>query len=179
MELYIVRHGETDCNKTNILQGMKIPSYLNEKGEKQAECVGRRLKNIKFDHIYCSDFPRAVKTAEIIKEELDCKPPLSERAELRERNYGDFEGHTWAEVRAILNTNAQRSVIEAPPNGESLYEVKERIENFIAFLKEVHKEKENILLVTHHGAVIMLFVCLLGLTLKSHRNFYFDNCSVS
>lgn len=179
MELYIVRHGETEFNRANILQGASIPSHLNSKGEKQASLLGKRLKKIKFDHIYTSDLNRAKKTAEIISNELDFVPQITECEELRERNYGDFEGHTWDDVRKNLNTDAQRSVVSAPPNGESLYDVKNRIAKFLDYVKSKHGENDNILVVTHNGAVIMMFLCLLELTLDSHRNFIFSNGSLS
>ncbi|MBQ7256580.1 MAG: histidine phosphatase family protein [Abditibacteriota bacterium] len=178
MELYIVRHGETTANRTHILQGMSYPSYLNEIGREQAISVGKRLKEVKFNHIYTSDLIRAKTTAELIRNELGVKPPLTETKALRERNYGDFEGHTWAEVRKFYNTNAQRSVVEAPPNGESLYDVRDRINAFIKDLKEKYSD-ENILLVTHHGAVMMLCVCLLDLGFEHHKKFQFDNGSVT
>ena len=178
MELYIVRHGETTANKTHILQGMSVPSYLNEIGKEQAKSVGNRLKNTKFDHIYTSDLIRAKTTAELIQIELQIKPPITETKALRERDYGDFEGHTWAEVRKFYNTNAQRSVVEAPPNGESLYDVRARIDAFINELKEKYTD-ENILLVTHHGAVMMLCVCLLDLGFEHHKKFQFDNGSLT
>ena len=174
-----MRHGETTANKTHILQGMSYPSYLNEVGVEQAKSVGSRLKEIKFDHIYSSDLIRARTTAELIREELDFKPSLTEIKALRERDYGDFEGHTWAEVRKYYNTNAQRSVVEAPPNGESLYDVRDRIENFIKEIKLKWIGDENILLVTHHGAVMMLCVCLLELGFEHHKKFQFDNGSVT
>lgn len=179
MELYIVRHGETEFNRANILQGASIPSQLNSKGEKQASLLGERLKKIKFDHIYTSDLNRAKKTAEIISGQLDFVPQITECRDLRERNYGDFEGHTWDDVRKNLNTDAQRSVVWAPPNGESLYDVKNRIEKFLDYVKSKHGENDNILVVTHNGAVIMMFLCLLELTLDSHKNFIFSNGSLS
>lgn len=179
MELYIVRHGETECNRGHVVQGFTVPSYLNEKGRSQARCTGKKLKNIKFSHIYSSDLERAKETCRIISEELDFQPDVSFHSELRERNYGEFEGHSWEEIKKIFGTDTARSITEAPPGGESLWDVKKRLDDFISFLKKTHRDNENILVITHNGTVIMLFLCLLELSFSNHKNFLFDNGSVS
>ena len=179
MELYIVRHGETNLNHLKILQGKSNVSLLNEAGEAQGRLIGSHLKETKFDAVYTSDLARAVRTAELICEENQFKFEIFQDERLRERDYGDFEGHTWEEVRKTLKTDAQRSVVEAPPNGESLFHVRNRVTSFIEDIKAKYKGDEKVLLVTHHGTIMMLFVVLLELGLEHHRNFKFDNGSLS
>jgi len=179
LELYIVRHGETDLNKTHILQGISLISHLDEKGVEQVTKAGKTLKNIKFDHIYSSDLLRTKETTDLILNELNFKPEVTYSEKLRERNHGDYEGHTWEEVREKINSDAFRSVVEAPPNGESLYDVKNRVEAFIEEIKSKYVGDENILVVSHNGAIIMMFLCLLNLGLENHRNFQFFNGSIS
>ena len=63
--IYIVRHGQTEKNKANVLQGRSdVP--LNEAGRQQAEEV--REAGISFDLVYTSPLIRAVQTAEITPE---------------------------------------------------------------------------------------------------------------
>lgn len=51
--IYVIRHGQTDLNKENRLQGRSgLP--LNEIGIKQAEQLRVLLQNIKFDYVFSS-----------------------------------------------------------------------------------------------------------------------------
>lgn len=62
--LYIMRHGRTDWNERNKLQGRTdIP--LNAAGRKMAEEAAAVYKNVPLDVCYCSPLARARQTAEI------------------------------------------------------------------------------------------------------------------
>lgn len=66
MDIYLIRHGETDWNKEKKLQGVTdIP--LNAYGIELAEKTAEGLKDVPFDRIYTSPLIRAKKTAEIIR----------------------------------------------------------------------------------------------------------------
>lgn len=59
MDLYIIRHGESQGNV-----GLNIENpELTDLGKKQAELLALRLRNIKFDAILSSPLKRAVQTA--------------------------------------------------------------------------------------------------------------------
>ena len=69
MKLYIVRHGRA-LSATGAFNGLDLPEleeesrdFLSEIGLKQAELLGWRLKDVKFDIAYTSHLPRAVQTA--------------------------------------------------------------------------------------------------------------------
>lgn len=65
MELYIIRHGETDWNKKHILQGQSdVP--LNENGRNLAVLTGKAISDIHFDIIYASPLIRAYETAQLM-----------------------------------------------------------------------------------------------------------------
>ena len=68
--IYIIRHGQTELNITNVLQG-RSNHPLNETGIRQAEEAAERLKDISFDVVYSSPLIRAVRTAEIIVPESE------------------------------------------------------------------------------------------------------------
>lgn len=59
MDLYIIRHGES---QGNVGQDVENPC-LTELGQKQAELLALRLRNVKFDAILSSPLTRAVQTA--------------------------------------------------------------------------------------------------------------------
>jgi len=67
MQIYLVRHGETDWNRENRLQGQTdIP--LNNTGISQAYQLRQKInaRNLKFDAVYVSPLQRTLKTAQII-----------------------------------------------------------------------------------------------------------------
>lgn len=66
VELYIVRHGETDTNYEGRINGMPTDKPLNANGIKQVEELKKHIDITKFDEIYSSPMKRAVQTAEIL-----------------------------------------------------------------------------------------------------------------
>ena len=85
--IYIIRHGKTEMNKANVLQG-RSNHPLNDEGILQAKTAADRLKDIHFDHVFSSPLTRAVQTAEIIAPHRT--PIIEER--LIEMDYGPYEG---------------------------------------------------------------------------------------
>ncbi len=62
MEIYLVRHGETQWNKEEVFRGRKdIP--LNEAGRKQAAQAGAYFAGIPVKRIVSSPLARSVETA--------------------------------------------------------------------------------------------------------------------
>ena len=52
MKLYVIRHGETEQWKNRIIANLSEP--LNKKGMNQAINVGKKLRKLDLDIIYCS-----------------------------------------------------------------------------------------------------------------------------
>ena len=93
---YLVRHGETEWNRIRRIQGVSdIP--LNDTGRAQAAAVGDILSKHSFDLIVSSPLSRALETARIISRRLGMPLPLVV-PDLIERNYGEAEGQTRAEL---------------------------------------------------------------------------------
>ena len=96
--LYLVRHGKTFLNTTDQVQGW-IDSPLTEKGESQADAVGRGMKDIKFVSAFSSDLGRQRETAlRILAQNAGPAPELREVIGLREWFYGGYEGKMNAEM---------------------------------------------------------------------------------
>lgn len=58
--IYLVRHGETEANRREIVQG-QLDTHLNKSGIEQAALVSEELQKIPFDEGYSSDLSRASK----------------------------------------------------------------------------------------------------------------------
>jgi len=94
-EIWLIRHGETVWSLSGQHTGRTdIP--LTDHGERQAELLARRLKGKKFALVLSSPLRRALATCRIAG--------LAEEAvtddDLREWDYGAYEGRTTAEIRA-------------------------------------------------------------------------------
>lgn len=88
--LTLVRHGQTDWNLAQRIQGSTdIP--LNETGRQQALETGRRLRGRCIDSIATSPLVRALETARIIAEVLGLDEPAIV-SDIVERAYGEAEG---------------------------------------------------------------------------------------
>lgn len=165
-KVIFVRHGETCWNHSKRYQGHSdIP--LNETGLQQAKRVARRLARETISAVYSSDLRRAVQTAEVIAEEHSLHPIVS--PELREVNFGLWEGLTYEEIMAtwpdVLSTIYSRPGSVLIPEGESFYDVQRRTAIGLSKCIANHHE-ETIVLVSHGGTMRVLLCDALGLPIE-------------
>lgn len=147
--LYIVRHGQTQSNKLEIVMGdSDLP--LNLTGEVNAKNVGRKLKELKVkpDAVYSSVLQRAAKTADIIAKELNYTKPIDRSQELREINYGDIEGISFKQARETIPAYKSKEVNFVFPNGESYAQLYKRVTKEIERIMSENQGK-TILIVSH------------------------------
>jgi isoleucyl-tRNA synthetase len=92
-EVYFIRHGETDHNLAQIMNGGDVDTPLNTTGKKQAQEAGKiaRLQGMKFDIIYSSPLSRASETAEIIAEEVGYTGEILKSEGLLEQLSGKYK----------------------------------------------------------------------------------------
>ena len=161
MQLYLARHGETDWNLSNRIQGQTdIP--LNENGRKQAVELVNTIKErgLHFDKIYTSKMMRAMETAKIVAGELGVKAQILEGIE--EISFGEWEGYTWRQVREIFPEEYgiwhKNRRYQIPPGGESYEQLLKRA---IQAMKCAVKESKGAVLVVTHSAVIMTMLSFL------------------
>jgi len=158
MKLIIVRHGETEANKKDIMQG-QTSSSLTKKGKEQIKKLSARLKNEKIDVIFSSDLPRARLTTEEIAKYH--KIPLHYLAELRERDVGVLEGVSKEEFFKARDDSGLSKLEFKPENGESFTEMIQRVQGFLEMLLRKYTNK-TVLICSHGGFIKMT----LGILLK-------------
>lgn len=137
--LYFIRHGETDFNAVQRLQG-QYETRLNARGRQQAEiCAGMLTELFARDGIVAakmayvsSPLMRARETMEIIGRRLGLEPQAyATDARLKEISYGAWEGLTLREVEArepgVLERREREKWDFRPPGGESYREVADRV----------------------------------------------------
>lgn len=151
MKIYLVRHGETDWNLQERMQG-QADNELNDTGRKQAQIVADKLRGIPFDAAFSSTLRRAVTTAEII---LGPQKDLLQRdARVMEIGFGPWEGEKIArvmdEVHPLHNFFAGPDRYFPPEGAESFYRLYERSEDFMdEVIFPLENQCKNVLIVGH------------------------------
>ena len=156
-EFYIMRHGESDHNVNKIADGILEHSIVNltKKGIKQVEktVLALKKKDVKFDLIIASDFPRTKQTAEIAKVHLGI-PEIVFDERLREISVGIFEGKPTKEYHKYFNSLLEK-FYKNPPEGESLTDLKIKSASFLKEINEKYKNKK-ILIIGHEYSLWIL-----------------------
>lgn len=153
MKIYAVRHGLTECNKRDILNG-RIDEPLAAEGIEQAKMLALAIPN-SVRHLYSSPMLRARQTAEIITSE--CSLPIYFHDGLQEVDLGRFTGKSWTEIEFGEEFKEKHRSVQYDyrPEGESVADVKRRVLSFLRRIQEIHGDGET-LLVTHGGIIRIL-----------------------
>lgn len=149
-----VRHGETEDNRSRRYLG-HYDAPLNKQGREQAFAAAERLKNEPVTYIYTSDLLRCKETAHIIA--CSQKMTVVETAALRELDFGQWDRKTYEEIMRTHKSLAEKWYNNpydvSPPEGESLYELGDRIGRWLSDLEERMLPTETAVLVTHGGPI--------------------------
>jgi len=159
VEITFVRHGETDWNVSNKLQGQTdIP--LNDTGRQQAKDKQSELSHADFDLVISSPLSRARETAELLApgRELIIDPDVIEKS------FGEFEEHTMAEMlekypEKYKDSADVRYRVDIP-GAENHADMLARAQRFLNKAKCGYAGKK--VLVICHGALMRYFVHLTG-----------------
>jgi broad specificity phosphatase PhoE len=159
MNVYFIRHGESEANKLKKIQSWD--GSLSDLGRKQALFVTKRFENIPIDLIVSSPVLRTHETTEIINKALQ-----------KEVVYSEFFTE-WLPPNKFVGMNVDDPVYleylkkaaeerKQNPNwieddGDTFESLKTRAMNGLNYLKEL--KKENVLVVTHAG-ILRMFVAL-------------------
>ena len=151
-------HGTSVDNENGISSGWSdVP--LSELGIKQAHELRKILDSRfhgndrdRFDAVFCSDLKRATDTAHVVFGGI---APITADKRLRECNYGVFNG----KPSVIVEPMQEKCVTERFPEGESYDDVKERIGDFLQFLRKEYALK-HVALVGHKAPQLAIDVLL-------------------
>ncbi len=179
MRLLLMRHAETDWVAANRFQGQTdVP--LNAHGRRQAAALAQAMAAETLQALYASDLQRAWETAQA----LVASRPLTLQSEprLREMHFGIWEGFTYDEIqqRDAAALAAWEGDLEhtAPPGGETLHQMAERVRAVYTSILHMHAE-QTVALVAHGGPLQILLTCVLGLPARDYWHFALAPTSIS
>lgn len=168
--IYLVRHGSTELSAEDRFAGA-TDVLLSAEGERQAQCLSRRLAADTLAAVYASPLRRTVRTAELIAAPHGL--PVQPEPALREIDHGHWEQHTRAEVEAAYP--AEYSAWEedpftfAPAGGETGLGVLARALPALRTLVQRHLG-QAVLVVSHKATLRLLIGSLLGFDLRGYRD---------
>ncbi len=177
--LYLIRHGETDSNKSYRFQG-QTDIELNAEGKAQAELLAEHFKEIHLDKIYCSSLTRARQTAQPMAEMHNLKVETFD--DIKEIAFGEWEGMTFDEINARwpgdIDAFFKNPALCHVPGGENFSAVAARVEPFFKRCLAEMDDADNA--IVSHGGIIRVLLCLfLDVDLNKIWNFSVGNCSTT
>ena len=179
--IYFVRHGETDCNSKNLIQGRGVDAPLNALGHQQAEAFYQHYKHIPFDKVYTSSLQRTHQSmAPLLKSGI----PHEIIDGFDEMNFGIMEGK---EMFDSTGTFTLKSLLEQWKNnegdakaeqGESPNEVLQRMKDALETVLS-RKQEANVVVCMHGRALRILMCYLLNLPISNMEKYFHANLAVS
>jgi broad specificity phosphatase PhoE len=168
-ELWLVRHGATEWSATGRHTG-RTDVPLTPEGEGQARVLGTRLSSRPFALVLSSPLQRALETCRLAG--------YGDRVEitddLREWDYGDYEGRTTADIR----TERPGWVVwDGVPNGETVEQVGERVQRVIDRAAGV--EDGDVVVFAHGHCLRILAACWVALPPVDGKLFALDTAALS
>ena len=142
MKIYLVRHGQCDSNvigRYNFLD-----EDINETGIRQAEELGKKIKDINYDIVISSPMVRALHTAQIIN--VNNKEIITDER-LQERNPGSLEGKATSDTDREEFWNYYSTIHY--DDEEWVSHLFDRIKEFLDELKD--DDYNTVLIVAHSG----------------------------
>ncbi len=161
--IYLARHGETEYNRCNQIQGRGIDASLNDTGVQQAQAIARYLQDMSIQRIFSSSLKRSRQTAEEVARKY--KLEVIFHPELDEMDFGILEGRPVSKIKSELKHLHERwksgEVAFASDKGESPAAVFKRANNKARMILEENEER-NLLFVLHGRLLRILLSEWLG-----------------
>lgn len=175
MRLILVRHGESEHNAKEIMQG-HLHSELTKRGKEQASKTAKALKDEKIGVIFSSDLKRASQTAAIINKyhKLDIK----HLKDLRERSFGKFEGKHYSVLLEAVKKSGKAYHEFRPELGESCLDICKKMVCFLNYLLIKHSN-QTVLVVTHGGNILELIFYLTKTPREQYEKYKPSNSSIT
>ena len=175
----LLRHGDTQLSPEHRFCGLRdLP--LSANGTLQAQAAARRLATgVPIDAVVSSPLQRAVATAAIAASELGLTAVIDD--DLRETDFGDWEGFTLAEIQQRWPAAAaswRRDPEQAPPGGESFADTAHRVNRACDLLLRDHGG-QTVLVVSHISPIKILLCRALGVPLGTVYRLYLGSACIN
>ena len=164
--MHLLRHGQVEGFEQKRYNGQgDVP--LTAHGRQQSAAFAGRLQHLQLGGIYSSDLYRCRVAADQISLLQKVKPVY--KKELRELHIGAWQGQTWQQLQRdypdLWQARLNDIVHVAPPAGESLLQMAERVRPVIKQIVSDHIGEE-IVIVAHGGVNRVILLDAIGAQLE-------------
>jgi probable phosphoglycerate mutase len=168
-EIWLIRHGETEWSRSGAHTG-RTDLPLTDAGRENAAAVGRWLAGRRFAWVLTSPLDRARETCRL----AGYGDAAQVEPNLREWDYGDYEGRTTADIRQ--GNPGWFLWTDGPLHGETMAQVRARAD---AVLARVGQGEGDVALFAHGHILRILTARWLGLAPDCGRLLALSTASVS
>ena len=179
-KLGLLRTAENLYSKAGLIAG-NVDTSLSPEGIVQTQLVSSRLKKNMWNILYSSDMKRSTDSADILLK--NCSILNHEIVEsLYARDYGNFTGLNTQQIHdqygQTVSDHMLNSYEDTPPAGETLANIKSRIQHFYdkKLLPNLNNGK-NILCVLHHDVLFVLLNHINMLSKDDYKQDLFPYCN--
>jgi probable phosphoglycerate mutase len=177
-KIYLVRHGETEYNRTGVVQGSGVNSALNKNGYKQADLFFDAYKDFPFERVYTSSLRRTIQS---VQKFIDKGIPHKILPGLNEISWGKSEGVAFSPQTnkmyyGMINSWKEGNIYNKLEGGESPVEVKARQETAVKYI--IENGKEFVLVCMHGRAMKILLAWITDHSVVEMDKFEHENLSL-
>ena len=170
MNLYLVRHGETEWNRDGRAQG-RADVPLNEAGVAQSEALADMFGEMSVAAVMSSSLRRAVNTAEAIAAPHGLA--VTPNDGLLELNFGALDGAPLRDMREMFpdffeHWTRDPATAQFPDGGETLQQLQERTWAVVESVARAHEAQDNVIIVSHAFALYSIMCRALGMPLSNY-----------
>jgi phosphoserine phosphatase len=163
-EIYLIRHGETEFNRRNIVQGGGIDSDLNDTGIAQGAAFFDLYGHLEFDSIYCTSLKRTRQTLQGFERKGHSIQTLPE---LNEFGWGILEGaegtdEVAAQFQRVLAAWRSGDFTARVEKGESPIEAWERAQPGVERVMAENTGHRRVLICSHGRIMRVILSQMLG-----------------
>ena len=169
MELWLIRHGETEWSRSGAHTG-RTDLPLTDAGRERAAAIGRCLGGRRFALVLTSPLQRARETCRL----AGYGDVAVVEPDLREWDYGDYEGRTTADIRQERSSWSLWT--DGVPNGETIEQVASRAESV---MERALRAGDDVALFAHGHILRVLAARWLQLPPTAGRLFALSTASLS
>ena len=168
-QIWLARHGETTWSLSGQHTG-RTDLPLTERGQKNAELLGKRLARRSFPAVFTSPLQRARRTCEIAGSADSARV----EPDLVEWDYGEYEGLTTAQ---ILQRRPDWNLFrDGCPGGESVAQISARADRAVSKLRAANGD----VLVFSSGHILRVIAARwLGMPASAGEHFALDTATLS
>lgn len=177
--ILLIRHGENDYVKKQLLAGRLPEVHLNTAGKAQAAALAEKLAAAPLKAVYSSPLERTVETAEPIARALNLEVIL--RSGLMEVDFGEWQGR---KLKELSRMKLWKVVQAAPsrmvfPEGESFIQAQQRIVHELESLARRHAPEDLFACVSHSDVIKLALAYFIGLPLDMFQRLHVSPASIS